>query len=121
MFFLSVELNISAAHFLRDFEGDCRRIHGHNWKIRVEVKSAAVNDVGMAMDFKDLKEASEKVVMRYDHQNLNEIAPFDSINPTAENMARYLYHEIAQTLPKEVSMSKISIWETEKYRLDYCE
>ena len=121
MYFLSVELNISAAHYLREFEGDCQRIHGHNWKIRVEVKGEKLDNVGMAMDFKELKDVSEKVIMKYDHQSLNDVPPFDKMNPTAENIARYFYEQIAKELPDHISMSKISIWETEKYRLDYCE
>jgi 6-pyruvoyltetrahydropterin/6-carboxytetrahydropterin synthase len=121
MFYLSVELNISSAHYLRDFNGACQRMHGHNWKIRVVVKAEELDDTGMAVDFKDLRDISEKVIMKYDHQNLNELPPFDKINPTAELMSRYFYQEIAKELPTHVSMSKISIWETEKYRLDYCE
>ncbi len=121
MFLLSVELNISAAHYLRDFEGACQRLHGHNWKIRVEVKGEKLDSAGMAMDFKDLKNLSEGVIMKFDHQSLNEVPPFDRLNPTAENIARYFYGEIAKQLPENITMSKISIWETEKYRLDYCE
>ena len=121
MFFLSVELNISAAHYLRDFNGACQRLHGHNWKIRIEVKGEKLDNTGMAMDFKDLKELSESVIMPFDHQSLNDVPPFDKINPTAEHIAQYFYTKIAKELPQNISMSKISIWETEKYRLDYCE
>lgn len=119
MFKLSIETHISAAHLLRNYEGPCSRLHGHNWKVKVEVRAHTLNAVGIAIDFKDLKDITWQVIGRFDHNNFNEIAPFNDINPTAENIVRFFYEEIAKKLPEEIKLSKISLWETEKYRVEY--
>ncbi len=116
---LSITTAISAAHLLREYEGPCSRLHGHNWKIKVEVAAEKLNPVGIAIDFKDLKDITWQTVGKYDHQNFNNIPPFDDLNPTAENIARIFYHEIATALPEGVEMVKISIWETDKYLVEY--
>lgn len=121
MFRLSIQTQISAAHFLKQYEGDCARLHGHNWKVQVEVLSDQLDNVGMAIDFKDLTELSKRVIGRFDHQVFNEIAPFDKINPTAEHLARYFYREIARELPAHVKMASIKLWETDKYLVEYSE
>lgn len=119
MYRLSIELKISAAHQLRDYDGPCARLHGHNWKIKVEVTAEKLDDVGIAIDFSDLKKITWKVVGQFDHNNFNDIAPFDKINPTAENIAHYFYHEIARLLPEDIKLTFVEIWETEKYRVSY--
>lgn len=118
---LSIETVISAAHLLRDYDGNCSRLHGHNWKIKVEVNASQLDNIGMAIDFKDLKDLSWQVAGKFDHQIINEIAPFDKINPTAENLSQYFYREIAKLLPAEIKMSRILLWETDKYMVEYSE
>ena len=119
MYCLSIESKISAAHQLRDYDGPCARLHGHNWKIKVEVTAEKLNDVGIAIDFSELKNITWKVIGKFDHNNFNNIAPFDKQNPTAENIAKYFYHELAQLLPRDIDLSYIEIWETDKYRVSY--
>ena len=119
MYRLSIELNISAAHQLRDYEGACARLHGHNWKVRVEVTTNKLNEIGIGIDFADLKKLTWQVIGKFDHNNFNIIAPFDRINPTAENIAKYFYDEIALLLPEGINLSLIEIWETDKYRVAY--
>ena len=119
MYRLSAELKISAAHQLRNYEGPCARVHGHNWKVRVEVSAFELNNVGIAIDFLDLKKISWQVIGKYDHNNFNEIAPFDQLNPTAENIAKYFYHEIESLLPAGIKLLTIEIWETDKYKVAY--
>ena len=121
MFYLSVITYISSAHRLKEYQGVCQRIHGHNWKIKVQVKGNKLNDLGILIDFKDLRKISEQVSERIDHQFLNELERFKKINPSAENMARFFYKEIKILLPSNVKMDKIIIWETENYQLEYCE
>ncbi|HGY56797.1 MAG TPA: 6-carboxytetrahydropterin synthase QueD [Caldithrix abyssi] len=121
MYILSIETMISAAHRLREYDGNCVRIHGHNWKIRVEVKTDTLNELGMGIDFKELTDLSWQVVGRFDHQEINSIPPFDTMNPTAENLARYFYQEIGKLLPPPIRMHKISLWETDKYMVEYSE
>ena len=121
MYKLSALLNFSSAHFLNAYNGDCARLHGHNWKVLVEVSTDELDDTGMAMDFKDLNNIAWKVIGKFDHQVINEVEPFDKINPTAENLARFFYEEIQSSLPANVKMGKIGLWETEKYLVEYSE
>jgi 6-pyruvoyltetrahydropterin/6-carboxytetrahydropterin synthase len=119
MYRLSIETEISAAHQLRDYDGPCARVHGHNWKIKVEVTADRLNEVGIAIDFSDLKNITWSVIGRFDHNNFNDLEPFDKLNPTAENIAKYFYDEISTQLPQGIVLTLIEIWETEKYRVAY--
>ncbi len=121
MYQLAIDLMISASHRLRNYEGPCQRVHGHNWKIQVVVKGDQLNETGMVIDFKELSDLAWEVVGRFDHQMLNEIPPFDRLNPTAENMARYFFQEIGKKLPDGVKMQAIRLWETDKYMVEYTE
>ncbi|NOX88703.1 MAG: 6-carboxytetrahydropterin synthase QueD [Calditrichaeota bacterium] len=121
MYKLAIETMISASHFLSDYRGPCQRIHGHNWKIQVEITGDQLNKTGMVIDFKDLSDLTWSVVGKYDHQSLNELPPFDRMNPTAENMARYFFKEIDKILPAGVKMRAIRLWETDKYMVEYTE
>lgn len=121
MFKLSALLNFSSAHYLNEYKGDCARLHGHNWKVLVEVSADELDVTGMAMDFKDLNDMAWKVIGKFDHQVINEVEPFNQVNPTAENLARYFYEEIKRTLPANIKMEKIGLWETEKYLVEYSE
>ena len=119
MYKISIETQISAAHLLRDYEGPCSRLHGHNWKILVVVMSNTLDKHGIAIDFLDLKNLTWKVVGKFDHNNFNIIPPFDKINPTAENIVKYFFEEIEKLLPSNASLKSIRLWETEKYAVEY--
>ena len=119
MYRLSIETKISAAHQLGDYDGPCARVHGHNWKIKVEVVADKLNEIGIAIDFSDLKNITWNVIGRFDHNNFNDLAPFDKLNPTAENIAKYFYDEISTQLPQGIALTVIEIWETDKYRVAY--
>lgn len=121
MYKLSALLSFSSAHYLNEYNGNCARLHGHNWKIQIEVSSFEINDIGMALDFKDLSKLAWQVIGKFDHQVINDVKPFDTINPTAENIARYFYQEISKILPPHVKMEKIGLWETDKYLVEYSE
>lgn len=116
---ISIETSISAAHLLRDYEGPCSRLHGHNWKIRVEVSSTKLDKHGIAIDFLELKNITWQVIGPFDHNNFNEIPPFDNLNPTAENIVKYFFDEIEKLLPNFTSLNSIQLWETEKYAVEY--
>ena len=119
MYRLSIESKISAAHQLRNYDGPCARMHGHNWKVKVEVTCTRLNEVGIGIDFADLKNITWQVIGRFDHNNFNVIEPFDTINPTAENISKYFYEEISKRLPKGADMASVEIWETDEYRVAY--
>jgi 6-pyruvoyltetrahydropterin/6-carboxytetrahydropterin synthase len=108
-----VKTHFSAAHALRGYPGDCARMHGHNWITEVYVKCKKLNDIGIGVDFRDIKNAVKDVLKGLDHFNLNELTAFQEQNPTSENIARYLYYEIGKLLNNEdVQVSKVRVCET---------
>jgi 6-pyruvoyltetrahydropterin/6-carboxytetrahydropterin synthase len=108
-----VQKHFSAAHALKGYQGDCARIHGHNWIIEVFVKCRELNEIGIGIDFRDIKGAVKEVLDGLDHYNLNETPYFAEINPTSENIAKYLYKEIGEKINSEqVSVSKVKVCET---------
>ena len=119
---MKILTDFAAAHFLRDYEGVCSRLHGHNWKVEVQVVATALDHVGMGLDFKAIKEATKSLIGRLDHYNLNDVAPFDKVNPTAENIAAYFYKEISNELNTDVvKVDAITIWETDRACVTYSE
>ncbi len=119
---LKVLTSFASAHSLRDYPGDCRRLHGHNWKVEVEVIASELDNLGMGMDFKEIKRVAREVAGNLDHRYLNEIPPFDKINPTAENMASHIYSEIARQINNErVRVLAVTLWETDNACVRYHE
>ncbi len=119
---LKIVTDFAAAHSLRDYPGDCRKLHGHNWKVEVEAIASELNELGMAIDFKLLKQLTKKVTDELDHRYLNEIAPFDTINPTAENLAAYIYCRLGEELHEpHVRIHAVTLWETERACVRYTE
>jgi len=112
---LKVVSDFASAHTLRDYPGACSRMHGHNWKVEAEVTATQLDNVGMGIDFKKIKSAVKELTDVLDHRYLNEIEPFDSINPTAENIAAWLYKSLSEKLNNEhIQVSAITLWETER-------
>ncbi|MBU0996271.1 MAG: 6-carboxytetrahydropterin synthase QueD [Proteobacteria bacterium] len=108
-----VKNHFSAAHSLRGYAGDCSRLHGHNWIIEVYVKCRTLDDLGIGIDFRDIKKAIKDVLEDLDHFNLNELPAFTEINPTSENIARYLYEEIGRKFNSTVvTVSRVKVSET---------
>jgi 6-pyruvoyltetrahydropterin/6-carboxytetrahydropterin synthase len=119
---LKVVMDFASAHTLRDYPGACSRMHGHNWKVEVEAIATKLDNVGMGIDFKEIKKATREVTDRLDHRYLNEVQPFDVINPTAENIAAYLYNELSKILNSaKVRISAVTLWETERACVRYTE
>jgi len=116
MFEVAVEQSFASAHALRNYKGRCENVHGHNWKVRVVIEGEKLDATGMLVDFLDVKSFMGEILDRIDHQFLNEIPPFDSINPSAENIAEYFYQQLtgkfAET-PVPVRIREVKIWETE--------
>lgn len=121
MFILRAESTFCAAHKLINYPGACSRLHGHNWRVRLSVRTEVLNDLGMGMDFKDVRKVLEQILDKFDHQYLNEIPPFDSINPTAEQLAKYIYDEVQALLPENVFTECIELYESDKYYVRYSE
>jgi len=122
LYTIKIITDFAAAHLLRDYEGECSRLHGHNWKVEVEVTAHVLNDVGMGIDFKDIKASTREVIGSMDHQYLNELPPFDKINPTAENIAAHIYKTLSANINDErAQVSAVTIWETERACVKYTE
>jgi len=116
MFEVSVEQTFAAGHALRNYKGACENVHGHNFKVRVTIEGARLDDTGMLVDFLDVKESMREVIARLDHVFLNDIPPFDVKNPSAENIAEYFYEELDRRLaanPAPVQIREVRVWETD--------
>jgi 6-pyruvoyltetrahydropterin/6-carboxytetrahydropterin synthase len=114
--------DFSAAHVIHGYVGPCGRLHGHNWKVEAIVCGPTLNDIGICIDFKDVKKLLRQVLDQVEHQNLNEIPPFTTINPTAENIAAWVYQEMKPLLPQfNVKLKSINIWETDRAMVSYSE
>ena len=119
---LKVLTDFAASHVLNNYEGACQRMHGHNWKVEVEATAIRLDNIGMGIDFKQLKRATNQILEGLDHYHLNDIPPFDDINPTAENIAAYLYTEISKLINNDiVKISAVTVWETDRACVKYTE
>lgn len=109
-----IERNFSSAHQLRGYKGKCENLHGHNYKIEIFAKGEELNNIGLLIDFGDLKVAADEIVKYLDHRNLNELPPFDEeLNPSAENLARYFLEYLNTRISDDrVSVYKVRCYET---------
>ncbi len=125
MFQVSVEEEFAAGHALRGYRGKCENPHGHNYKIRVTLEGASLDNIGLLYDFAELKKAIHATVLKLDHQFMNDIEPFKTNNPSAENIAKYFYEEISGFLSEHARKSgngapesaycrvnQVKVWET---------
>ena len=113
MYQITIETHFSSAHRLRDYNGECERLHGHNWKVQISVASDVLNDLGMVMDFKDIKSNVKPLIGKLDHQYLNDIPPFTEINPTTENISKYLFDEFSKLInTDQIKVTKVEVWES---------
>ncbi len=119
-FLLKTHLHFAAAHRLRGYQGDCEQLHGHNYKVEIEVLATGLDEVGMGVDFRAIRAAAAEVVSVIDHRLLNEIPPFTEVNPTAENIAVYIYEQLGGTLDSErARVHAVTVWETERDSVRY--
>jgi 6-pyruvoyltetrahydropterin/6-carboxytetrahydropterin synthase len=113
VFEVYVKGHFSAAHSLRGYEGDCARVHGHNWIVEVFVRCLELNELGIGIDFHDIKTAVKEVLAGIDHCDLNDLPAFASQNPTSENVARLLYKELSEKLDtRNIRVSRVKVSET---------
>lgn len=119
---ITIEDHFAAAHYLRGYRGKCENVHGHNFRVEVTCKAETLDETGIALDFKDLKCVLGSIIAKLDHTNLNDFAGLDGHNPTAENLARYVYHEINRLLADSpAAATKVTVYESDKYRASYYE
>jgi len=119
---LKILTDFASAHTLREYPGACARMHGHNWKVEAEVRTSSLDEIGMGVDFKVIKQATRDIAAKLDHRYLNDIEPFTDINPTAENIAAHFYQELSAQLNNErISVHAVTLWETERACVRYAE
>jgi 6-pyruvoyltetrahydropterin/6-carboxytetrahydropterin synthase len=122
MYQISVEQHFDAAHYLRGYRGKCEAMHGHRYRVVVRVQSAELNDIGLAYDFKELKEHLSGLIGRFDHACLNDVPPFDKQNPSAENIAADVYKGLkARLAGAPVTLVNVEVWESPHTGVTYTE
>ena len=120
MYQVSVEQHFDAAHFLRGYQGKCEALHGHRFQVVVKIRASEVDDIGIAYDFTELKHHLGNIISRFDHTCLNEVSPFDKINPSSENIAATIYNELKLKLAGvPVSLSCVEVWESPQSGVAY--
>jgi 6-pyruvoyltetrahydropterin/6-carboxytetrahydropterin synthase len=122
MFQVSVEETFSAGHALRGYRGKCENPHGHNYRVRVIVQGAQLDSIGLLYDFSQMKHVLRDLIGGVDHKFLNDQAPFDAINPSAENMAKYFYDEVSQKIGAAAHgphVASVTVWETDETSATY--
>jgi len=122
MYLLNVTAHFSAAHRLEGYNGACRNLHGHNWKVRVGIACRATDDIGLAVDFKLIKESFNALLDEFDHTMLNDLPYFAGCNPTSENIARIVYAEMRKRFAHPgCEVAEIEVWESDSSSVIYRE
>ena len=120
MFELNVEDEFASAHYLRGYKGKCENMHGHNYRVMLTVTAKKLNKIGLAVDFTELKMELKKVMEVLDHKLLDELTYFEKINPSAENIAKFIYDSLVKKICKNgVKLAKVTVWETNRASASY--
>ena len=120
MFELSMGGHIAAAHFLRGYDGPCKDLHGHTWKIEVTIQSDKLNEIGLVADFRDVKRKLNEFLAHLDHVSLNDLPYFQKVNPSTEHLAKYIYQEFAKQ-SRPFKLVRVRVWESESASITYYE
>jgi len=121
MYEISVRQEFDAAHSLRGYQGKCEALHGHRFQVAANLRAESTNDIGLAYDFITLKQHLNEILDKLDHHNLNEIEPFDKINPSSENIASTVYNQLQERLGDSgVSLYSVQVWESPECCVTYC-
>jgi 6-pyruvoyltetrahydropterin/6-carboxytetrahydropterin synthase len=122
MYTISVEHHFDAAHALRGYKGKCEALHGHRFRVVVRVKATQLDDIGLAYDFTELKGKLKAILERFDHTCLNDVPPFDKLNPSSENIASTVYGELKSALKEApVTLDSVEVWESPESGVEYRE
>lgn len=122
MFELTVEVDFAAAHHLEGYPGDCARVHGHNWVVVVVARAKNLDSIGMAYDFRKLKNAAKELIAPWDHQDLNQLSDFKERASSAEQIAKLSYDRLSAKLNSEnLKIYKVTVWENARCSASYFE
>ncbi|MBN1471375.1 MAG: 6-carboxytetrahydropterin synthase QueD, partial [Syntrophaceae bacterium] len=120
MFEVTIIKSFSAAHLLADIGGKCEELHGHNFKVEITVAAEKLNDIGILVDFRFLKKVLEEILEDIDHKHLNNLTAFSGVNPTAENIAKYIFEKMDSRIKTAgVNMTRVKIWESDNAAVTY--
>ena len=120
MYRLMIKTSFAAAHNLINYQGDCENLHGHNWRVEVVVAAKELDKAGLGIDFKILKKQTNSLLDEMDHKYLNDLTPFKNDSPSSENISRYLFERLSETLNNEnITVEKINVWESENACASY--
>jgi len=122
MYQVSVEETFSAGHALRGYRGKCENPHGHNYRVRVTLQGPQLDSIGLLVDFTQLKHVIREVIGGLDHQFINDLEAFRTVNPSAENLAKYFYDQVSKQLPDLPAGARITdiiVWETDTASAQY--
>ena len=120
MYRLMIKTSFAAAHNLINYQGDCENLHGHNWRVEVVVAAKELDKAGLGIDFKILKKQTNSLLDELDHKYLNDLTPFKNNSPSSENISRYLFERLSETLDNEnITVEKINVWESENACASY--
>ncbi|MBU0467553.1 MAG: 6-carboxytetrahydropterin synthase QueD [Candidatus Omnitrophica bacterium] len=120
MFELKIKGEFSSAHLLREYDGKCKNLHGHNWKVEIEVFKEELDAIGMVADFGLLKSKMNEILDIVDHQCLNDLDHFKKVNPTSENIAKYIYAQYSKVIDP-IKVKSVSVWESDSSCVKYYE
>ncbi len=120
MFKLEVDSHFAAAHSIRGYKGDCARLHGHTWGVTACIGAESLDHLGIGIDFKDVSKALNEITGEFDHRTLNELDMFRTVNPTAENLAQYIFGRLSEKLNSDkITVRSVTVAESDKYRVTY--
>lgn len=120
MFELSITGDIAAAHFLRGYEGPCKNLHGHTWKIEITLLADQLNEIGLVVDFAEVKKKLREFLLSLDHVCLNDLPFFKEVNPSTENLAKYIYRKFSENC-QPYHLQRVRVWESESASITYYE
>lgn len=116
MYSIKIDSSFSSAHNLRGYKGKCEDLHGHNWKVEIVVSKDKLDKIGMVLDFKYLKARLNKVLDKLDHKYLNNVAYFKKVNPTSENISKYIFDILK---PDIAGFESVTVWESDRSSATY--
>ena len=120
MYEVTVKKSFSAAHLLKDIGGKCEELHGHNFIVEVSVSASGLNREGLLIDFRTLKKWTDEVLTDLDHKHLNALPSFTDMNPSSENIARFIYDRITEKAQRQaIEVSRVTVWESDNARVSY--
>ena len=119
MYQVSVEQHFDAAHYLRGYHGKCENLHGHRFKVIANLQATKLDETGLAYDFVELKRYLGEILAQFDHTCLNDVPPFDGINPSSENIAVTIYGQLQLKVTGGVSLASIEVWESPQSCITY--